>query len=511
MGRIKPAIYFFIFWFALQTLLGQWQNMAKPPQGMHQGAQADRACIAWNYYHESMNFFEPRVMENRSQDGIAGLEFPIVYYTAAVFYKLFGFHDFWFRLIVFLIVTFGVFAAWGITGFFIQKNLHRLLLTFGWYLSPVMVFYSANFIPDPVALSFSFVAWYFFLRFYFNIQVKQSLRFYLLFTALTGLIKITFLISHFSILFLFLIYHYRSHYFPLGFPKIKYFWGWFILPVIPVMAWYGYAKWLTDKTGNMHFLQQMNPAKNWDIFKDNTRFGFNTWQDSIYAPNHIYVILGLIVLFLFLRWKQAPIPAMITTLLLLGFIASFVLFNNQYRYHDYYYILLFPGLFFGMIFLQQLFLEQKSMFVGLFSILFLIGFFYLPFTGFSHSKNMLAERYRAGSYYSQEVFTGIRQYTEFQKNIENKIPMASQVVSVFDPSPNTSLYYLRKKGIRIAPDFSPELTRDIMRDSKADYMVLNDSLLWESTYEPIVKTNKKLIYRKGILSLWKLDDNTKNK
>lgn len=472
---------------------------------MHQGAQADRACVAWNYYHESMNFFAPRVMENRAADGVAGMEFPIVNYTAAIFYKVFGFHDFWFRFIVFLIVTFGVFAAWGITGFFMHKNLHRLVLTFGWYLSPILVFYSANFIPDPVAMSFSFMAWYYFLRFYFNIQVKQSLRLYVLFTALAGLIKITFLIGHFAVLILFLIYRYRPAFFPLGFPAIRRFWGWFLLPLLPVGGWYYYAKWLTQKTGNVHFLQQINPAKSWAVFEDNTKFGFNTWNESLYAPNHIYFILGLIVLFVILRWKQAPIPAMIFTLLFGGFIASFILFNNQYRYHDYYYLLLFPALFFGMIYLQQLFIEQKSMFIGLFPILFLIAFYYFPFTGFSHTKNMLAERYREGSYYSQEVFTGIRQYAEFEKMVAEKMPAHSEVVSVFDPSPNTSLYFLRKKGIRIAPDFSPELTRDVMHASKAHFMVLNDSLLWESKYEPVVKTHKKLLARKGILSLWKLE------
>ena len=504
MSKIRPSIWFFICWFALQTALGQWNFIANPPEGMHQGAQADRACVAWNYHHESMNFFEPRVSENRNAEGVAGMEFPVINYTAGVFFKFFGFQNLWYRLLVFFIVTLGIFAAWAITGFFIQKNLHRITLVFGWYLSPILVFYSANFIPDPVAMSFCMMGWYYFLRFYFNIHVKASLSAYIVFATLAGLIKITFLIGHFAIFFLFIFYRYRPAFFPLGFPKIKHFFLWFMAPFLPVLGWYYYANYLTLKTNNLHFLQQINPAQSWSIFKANSRYSINTWQDSIYAPGHIYIILGILLICLFFRWKQAPIPGLITVMLFIGFLTSFVLFNNQYRYHDYYYILLFPSLFFGMIFLQQVFLEQKNVLLGFIPIMYFIGFFYLPITGYSHSKNMLAERHRQGSYYCQEVFTGIQQYPEFQQKIKSLIPEKAEVISVFDPSPNTSLYFLQKRGIRIAQDFSPELARDIIRHSRIQYMVLNDSLLWESKYQKVVNVEKELLYRKGILSLWKL-------
>ena len=61
--------------------------MDMPVFGMHQGAQADRASVAWNFWYESMNFFEPRVMENRAAEGIAGMEFPIIPYLVALLYK----------------------------------------------------------------------------------------------------------------------------------------------------------------------------------------------------------------------------------------------------------------------------------------------------------------------------------------------------------------------------------------------------------------------------------------
>lgn len=503
MKKTNPDLIFLLLWLLLHTLLGQWHFINHPPEGMHQGGQTDRASVAWNYYHESMNFFEPRVMENRAADGVAGMEFPIINYTVAICYKLFGPSEIWYRLIMFLIVSAGVFAAWKITGFFSKSTIQRYATVYGWYLSPVLVYYSANFVPDPAAMSFSLIAWYYFFRFYFNLNSRKSITLYTVFITLSGLIKITFLISHVAVAALFLLYRTIPKLFPQGFPSLKRAWLWFLLPLIPVGGWYYYSGWLTAKTGNVHFLQQVNPARSIAEFADNTKYGFNTWQDSFYAPELIYFILSILLLTAIFKYRQATIPATIFILLLLGFALDFVLFNRQFRYHDYYYILMFPALFFGLIAFQQIYLEQRVVYSGITSIALALAFFYLPFSGFSHCKKMLEERYHEGGYFCQEVFAGIRQYPAFSKEVQHLIPERAEVVSVFDPSPNTTLYFLKHKGIRIAHDFSPELTRQVMENSKADYMILNDSLVWEHQYEPVLKTNKKLLYRKGMLSLWK--------
>src|SRR5688572_25745636 len=107
MKRIKPGIWFVIFWLLLCGFTGIWKYLSEPPVGIHQGAQCDRASVAWNYYHYSMNFFEPRIMENRLNYGVAGMEFPIVNYTAAILYKVFGPNEILYRLLVFFIVSFG--------------------------------------------------------------------------------------------------------------------------------------------------------------------------------------------------------------------------------------------------------------------------------------------------------------------------------------------------------------------------------------------------------------------
>ena len=71
MSKNKTLLFWAIA-FGLFVLFGLYQYLPYGPYGMHQGAQADRVCIGLNYYQESMNFFEPRVMESRNMKGVTG-------------------------------------------------------------------------------------------------------------------------------------------------------------------------------------------------------------------------------------------------------------------------------------------------------------------------------------------------------------------------------------------------------------------------------------------------------
>ena len=91
---------FWIIWILIQLGLGWGDYWMLEPYGMHQGAQADRACVGWNFFHETWDFFLPRVMENRAAEGIAGMEFPILAYLSGIFGQIFGFGFFVHRFLV---------------------------------------------------------------------------------------------------------------------------------------------------------------------------------------------------------------------------------------------------------------------------------------------------------------------------------------------------------------------------------------------------------------------------
>lgn len=96
----KIFIYTFLGSILILSLLYGYQGeILMRPHGIHIWRQCDCAQFALNYYTESMNFFEPRLSWCTGNDGKMGSEFPIIYYSAALLYKVFGVHDYFIRFI----------------------------------------------------------------------------------------------------------------------------------------------------------------------------------------------------------------------------------------------------------------------------------------------------------------------------------------------------------------------------------------------------------------------------
>jgi len=75
-----------------------------------------------------------------------------------------------------------------------------------------------------------------------------------------------------------------------------------------------------------------------------------------------------------------------------------------------------------------------------------------------------------------------------------------EVFVAFDPSPNTALYTLQTKGVRLAPDYQPDLAKGIYQSKlqpipsdypwkskgrKLGYVVTNDTQRWFAEYANI--------------------------
>lgn len=467
MNLKKETFIFFLLSIGLFLYFGLFSTIEHAPFGMHQGAQADRASIAYNYYKESMNFFEPRVMENRSMNGITGMEFPIISYLTACLYTLFGYNPFWYRLIEALLFLAGQYATWKIAAFFIQKLWHRILFHILWVSSPILIFYSNNFLPETPALSLSLLAWYQFFRWYFGIQPKRSQWGLILFGTLAALIKITYLIPFIAITII-LIAHKQLQLSHL--PQRRQLLLSFSIPLILVFSWYYYARFLTDISYNLHFLQKINPPESISEFWENSRYALNTWIDGIYPREFLILMLLLWVLTLQKHWKSKDLLLAISVLLFLGFLGIFILFNRQFRYHDYYFISAFPYLFFTLLLLYKHHLNGRFVFTGIGGILSLIGLFIAPFIHANHTQKQVKATYTKGDYYCQNILDNIEDI-EPTRSFLNREFKAGEIIVAFDPSPNTFLYYLGRQGIRIAPDFEEILTVGIIQ-SKIDEKTL---------------------------------------
>ena len=125
--------------------------------------EADTAMIAENFYRAGYDIAHPRVNWSANTTGIVGTEFPALPFIAAVAYQLWGVQDWIGRLIPVVIFI------WSIPSFFLLAD--RIIgsraalwaVTF-YAFTPLGIVVSRSFMPDAVALAFSVIGLYQFLR-----------------------------------------------------------------------------------------------------------------------------------------------------------------------------------------------------------------------------------------------------------------------------------------------------------------------------------------------------------
>lgn len=286
-------------------------------------------------------------------------------YMAAICYKIFGFNEFWYRFLMLIVITAGLIAAFSFTGTILKNYLLAAIIVLVWYLSPVLNYYSASFIPDTASLGFILIAWYYFFKWRYS-GLKRNIIFYFLFGAIACLIKITSLISITVMLAILLIDHLRLLDINKQrlFERKKLFVFLSFVIFLLVFVWYKYAGWLSANNNGGVFLMGTNMVHNQEEFDDSWNGIKNVWI-PFYYPQSVYWLMGSCVLFLLLFAKKVNrFLGLITIGLWCGNICFIFLMFNQFKNHDYYIITLLPGLLFLYITIIDLLkrLTLKNMF-----------------------------------------------------------------------------------------------------------------------------------------------------
>ena len=468
------------------------------PQGQHAWRQTDGASQALNYYQFGLNFFKPEVHNVVLDGGQSAAEFPILYYISALMMSLLGAETGVMRVVHLAFFGIGLWYLFkilrGVSGQLGIRNgelgvrngqlgmndwmweMGSFIFALGgsllFFCLPVVVFYAFNFLPNAPALGLIFISWWCFYRF---IQEKKSVFLIktMFWTALAAMIKPTMLISFFVIggIWLFDLiknYSYKSSELKektsVFNQPLKEAWT-FLIVIIPFMAW---RIWANAHSHPKLFLNKPLPI--WEASKSQNDWTWQ-WMNQFWLhkitftqTTYLFLIIPVSLMLIFIK----KIPTWITlawVLMLLGVLSEGALFFQQFSVHDYYAIdfLMLPAftlIILGLILKQIVFNlknnGQKSL-RGTWQLrgqllsgslaLIMIS---LLISNARHAKSDLQDRYNFKDPYLNGENKSLYKTKELRRFIKSLgITPRDTVLSVNDPSPNTTLFYLNLKGFTL--------------------------------------------------------------
>jgi hypothetical protein len=446
----KYSGWIFIFLLLAFSVIYKYQNILfQPPQSIHQWRQCDCLSITMNYCQDDNPFFRPSVHYlGRDGTGKTISDFPLLYYSVGKLWKVFGHHEFIYRLIVLLFFFSGLFILFRIFENILKDSVIAILSTLYLFTSPTLAYYANNFLMDIPAFSLAVAGLFFFLRFTRSSATKDlclSASFY----AIAGLLKISSLLSFFAIggLFLFELLNMQLS------PGRRIFQhplkqGFVFLGVLMIqLIWYLYAYYYNSHNNSGIFLVGTLPV--WDLNRHEIKMTFDALVDHIkwnYFRRETQLIFVLMFPFILVFYKKVNrLFLFLTILLSVGFLSYIILFFGALRDHDYYTINLFIVV---PVLLLSFFLLLRERFNPVYSsLLFRIIVLAFLIHNLDFAKRRMDGRYDPKGWQNREYITKNHTFNEIPTYLTSVgIKQDDRVISISDNSINISLYLMNRKG-----------------------------------------------------------------
>ena len=420
-----------------------------PSQSIHQWRQADCLSITLNYYQDHNPFLQPSI-HNLSSDGSGKTisEFPLVYYIVAQLYKIFGVHEFIYRLLNFLIFICGLFSVFKVFENTLKDSIYAIFLSLFIFTSPMIIYYANNFLMNSTALSLAFIGLYFFSKFFTESKTKH-LYLMALFFSLAGLFKVTALLSFIAICGVFVLELFNIKLVKnrkiFQFPRKQ------IIPLSVVfliqIIWYSYAKYYNAKYNSGIFLIGILPI--WDLssLKIQEIIGavieHAKWDYFREETEKIFLIMFF---YLFVLYKKTnKLLLFLTFVISVGLLLFIILFFYALQDHDYYTLDMTVLIPFIML---AFFLLLKQYYNKIFSsVLLKIVVLSFLIHNIDFGRRRINDRYDPSCWQEENYVKNLKVFEEITPyNRSIGIMKEDKVLSLSDQSINISLYLMNQKG-----------------------------------------------------------------
>jgi hypothetical protein len=449
--KMKPwqsSILFVLLLIGVSLVYDYHNTCFERPQSVHKWRQADCASIALNYHQGGMDFTHPQTHNLTSDGGTTGAnctsEVPILYYSVAGLYRVFGYNEATYRIFNALLFFLGLFYLFKAIRHLIKDVFWAASIALLFFTSPLLVYYGNSFLSNSTALSFSFIGWYFFIRYYFEGGLGKYHR-AMLFFGLAACFKITALFSPLAIGAVGMLEILGMN---LNLEGRRVFKNPIkqLLPLAGILAlvggWVFYASAYNQAHGSTYFSTTIFPI--WDLSGKEIKDVISevlTKQQPVYFHAVTLVVFGACFLYLIARFKQFNrffAWVIIFVLVEIGLYAALQFWT--FADHDYYTINMFilPVLL-VIACADHLKRKNPTIFSSIISkvvLVLLVGF------NVYHAKSVVDQRY--------EITPGSRTLDQHWMQLtpvlaELGITAQDSVIALTDDS-HASLYWMNVKG-----------------------------------------------------------------
>jgi hypothetical protein len=136
----------------LISLAMHFPNFSKDLLSMHVWRQSQTQSTILSFYEEDFNILNPRHTDRGNGDGIHRMEFPLMQWLIASFYKMFGNHLIITRIFTFIVGLFSVVGLYKLLLAIFRKDTLALIGAWAFNFSPCFYYYTINPLPDNFAL-----------------------------------------------------------------------------------------------------------------------------------------------------------------------------------------------------------------------------------------------------------------------------------------------------------------------------------------------------------------------
>ncbi len=521
-GTLLIGFILFLFFLNAYNLTFNFK-----PTLIHQWRQSDCLSIAKNYYEEGMTFFEPKIHWQGTKNGNAVSELPIINYTVAALWKVFGQQEGIYRLFNYIIYVISIVVLFTTFLFFKIPTLIRFLFISLLLTSPLLTYYSYNFLADVPALSIAIIAFCLFFKFY---QTNKKHFFYssLFLAGLAVLLKASAIVPLIIIIVFWLIdllnlnekFNTSKLFLPKGISAIC-----VLIAVTIVFLWYSFAKEYNLKSNSDVFLVGVLPiwemsekdifAKLSGLFADQLPIFLNRPMLFCFFISLIYVSFNLKYLDTFLK------TSFIITVLF--FIAFIVLFFKVFDVHDYYLINLMILPVVTLFCLARIFNVKEIKLVPnkwvVTVIVICISFNSLYSAALYRLRTIKDDKichwYPFINVNEKEKQTlEMWMYDKTTGELETITPALRHIginrkdafIIVPDVTFNASLYLIDQKGYTLAPDdFSKDTTwKTRCNFYRCDYFLLSDTVFKDSLSYKLIQNDLEMVFKKNRVEIYKI-------